>query len=367
MELPDIKFCETDTAEVERSIILAYETITGKKLYPADPVRLFLLSLAEVIILQRIFIDRTGKQNLLAFAENEKLDHLGALTATKRLEAQKAITELRFYLDTPADADINIPLGTLAGIDSELSFETIEEAFISIGKKEVIVKAQCIVPGEIGNGFLSGQINKIITPIDGVESVENISTSFNGAEIETDEHFRERIQLSPEKYSTAGTKGAYKYFVKTVHQDISDISVTSFNLGVVNIYVLLSGGRLPGISLLDKIERKINKADIIPLTDTCIVNKPEVVDTNVDIVWYLSGNKSQLASTIQRQIKEAVEKFKQWQCEKLGRDINPTELIYLVKSSGACRVEVKSPVYKKLSITQVVSILDVKIEYGGME
>ncbi len=67
--LDDISFAETDPATIEREIITLYETLTGRSLAKGDPVRLFLESIALVIIQQRTLIDYTGKQNLLAYAE----------------------------------------------------------------------------------------------------------------------------------------------------------------------------------------------------------------------------------------------------------------------------------------------------------
>ena len=56
-ELKAISFCETETSTVEKDIINAYEAIANKKLYPGDPVRLFLEAIASIITQQRVIID----------------------------------------------------------------------------------------------------------------------------------------------------------------------------------------------------------------------------------------------------------------------------------------------------------------------
>ena len=48
MKLPDIDFIKVDSKDIERSIFSSYETITGRKLYPGNPERLFL----EAIVLK---------------------------------------------------------------------------------------------------------------------------------------------------------------------------------------------------------------------------------------------------------------------------------------------------------------------------
>ena len=81
-QLPSVSFAPLDQADIEKDILGRYETITGTTLYPGDPVRLFLESVAmDMTILCRL-VDMAGKQNLLAFASGAHLDHLGALMAT---------------------------------------------------------------------------------------------------------------------------------------------------------------------------------------------------------------------------------------------------------------------------------------------
>lgn len=75
--LNPISFAETDAETVKTEIIKKYEEASGRTLAQGDPIRLFLLTIADVIIHQRELIDFTGKMNLLAYAEGDYLDHLG--------------------------------------------------------------------------------------------------------------------------------------------------------------------------------------------------------------------------------------------------------------------------------------------------
>lgn len=84
--LPDISFADTDTDNIAREIISRYETASGRTLATADPVRLFLLTIAAVIAQQRSIIDIAAKNNLIAYAEGSYLDHIGALLGVTRLE-----------------------------------------------------------------------------------------------------------------------------------------------------------------------------------------------------------------------------------------------------------------------------------------
>ncbi|MDR1978307.1 MAG: hypothetical protein LBQ42_06205, partial [Synergistaceae bacterium] len=82
--LPDIVFAERDPATIERELINGYEQAyqlqygEERRLYPGDPVRLFLESVAFELVHQRQLIDYAGKMNLLAYSAENYLDHLGA-------------------------------------------------------------------------------------------------------------------------------------------------------------------------------------------------------------------------------------------------------------------------------------------------
>lgn len=86
--LPDIDFAVKDPDTVINGIISAYEDASGRTLSPADPVRVFLLTVANIIIHQRSIIDIAAKNNLIAYAEGAYLDHIGALLGVARLEGE---------------------------------------------------------------------------------------------------------------------------------------------------------------------------------------------------------------------------------------------------------------------------------------
>ena len=92
MALPEISFVETDTGNIESAIITTYEALAGRTLAQGDPIRLFLLSVAAIIVQQRVLIDYSAKMNLLAYAEGDYLDHIGALVGVTRLPAATSAT-----------------------------------------------------------------------------------------------------------------------------------------------------------------------------------------------------------------------------------------------------------------------------------
>lgn len=111
--LPDITFADDDADTVKNTLVSSYETMTGRKLASADPIRLFLLSVANVLIIQRNLINYTGKMNLLAYAKGDYLDHLGALLDVERIPAKAAQVTVKYALSTDdIGSAYTIPKGT---------------------------------------------------------------------------------------------------------------------------------------------------------------------------------------------------------------------------------------------------------------
>jgi len=366
--LPDITFAEKDSKLVESEIISTYESLAGRTLAPGDPVRIFLLALASIIIQQRALIDFSAKQNLLAYASGDYLDHIGALLGVERIAAKPAVTTIRFSLSEQRQAATPIPANTRVRAESgDIVFATIKYAEVPAGALFIDVNAQCQTAGEAGNGFLPGQIKRLMDPIPYVASAVNITETTGGLDIESDESLRERIRLVPESFSTAGPYRAYEYWALTAHQDIADVAVYSPTPGQVNICPLLKGGQLPSQEILDAVEAICSADNKRPLTDYVYVHAPTVVNYSINFTYYIRKDDASLISNIQSAVEDATAQFKAWQKEKLGRDINPSELTRRIINAGAKRVQITQPIFVKLEQYQVAKDITTNIIYGGLE
>lgn len=366
--LPSVSFAPLDPAENEKNILGRYERITGLTLYPGDPVRLFLESVAMDITVLCGLIDTAGKQNLLAFASGAHLDHLGALMATARLSRGSARCLLRFELASPLDFAVLIPPGTRAGTqDRRLSFATDAAATIPAGETVTEATATATTPGAEGNGLLAGQICLLIDPVAYVARVSNTATTMGGSDVEGDERYRERIQLAPEFFSCAGPEGSYRYHALRVSPDIAEVAVWSPQPGHVDVRPVMVGGELPDAATLDAVRAALSAEDVRPLTDTVTVAAPEPVSYRIVGGWYLRKTDSALAGTVSAAVDAAVEQFRLWQRSAPGRDINPTKLIALVERAGAKRVELEEPVFTKLKGWQLARESGVSLRFLGVE
>jgi phage-related baseplate assembly protein len=365
--LPDIAFCDVDASAVQAEVLADYQTITGRTLYPGDPERLFLEGIAYVIALQRFIIDYTGKQNLLRYSAGDFLDHIGAMTGVARLEPSAASTTVRFSRVMPSSSATPIPAGTRVTPDNTLLFATTVAVEIPAGDLSIDVAAHALTAGAAGNGFLPGQIGKMVDIIGGVVSAVNTTVSLGGSDAEGDESFRERIQLSPESFSTAGPTLAYVYWVKSTHQDIIDANVWSPSPGEVDIRILTTGGKAPSSELLSMVQEKLSNNKIRPLTDLVRVNAPEIIPFDVQLRWWVSQPSAALAAQIQTAVSQAVDGWMAWQRSKIGRDINPSELTRRIMAAGAKRVEITSPSFVALSPIQVGQPNAISVIYAGVE
>ncbi len=364
--LPSISFVDTDAANIEASVITMYEAITDRTLAQGDPIRLFLQSVVAIIIQQRVLIDYSAKQNLLAYAEGDKLDHLGVLVGVPRLEASAAETTIRFTLSGAQPQVVTVPAGIRGTTANGVVFQVSNPITIPAGDLYGDAPAECLVTGDVGNGYVPGQINQLVDPLPWVQSIANITESEGGAEREKDDPYRERIRLAPESFSTAGPEGAYLFWAKSASQTIVDVSVRSPAPGEVELRPLLKGGGIPGTEILDAVWAVCSANPVRPLTDQLSVLAPEVVNYDVEMVYYIHKDKATQSAAIQTAVAKAVAEYALWQKSKLGRDVNPSELIWRVRAAGADRVEVTLPVFTALEVYQVAVAGTVAASFGGL-
>lgn len=86
--LEDVDFINVIPQEVIDDATAELARRLGKDIYPASPERIMLLTLLDLILLDREKINDTGKMNLLAYSRGEFLDHKGAFMDEVRLPAK---------------------------------------------------------------------------------------------------------------------------------------------------------------------------------------------------------------------------------------------------------------------------------------
>ena len=208
---PEVTFCETDTAKIVNMLIMGYEAITKRTLYPADPVRIFILWVADIISQERELINYSARMNIPRYAVGIFLDALAEIFYNvHRLQPEPATCVLRFELSVAQEENYTIPQAIQVTVDGEIIFRTTETILFPAGQDYVEVPAVCLTAGTVGNGFVPGQINKMVDEqFLYFKDVYNVTESEGGTEQESDNDFYNRMRESVESYSTAGPEGGY--------------------------------------------------------------------------------------------------------------------------------------------------------------
>ncbi len=325
MALPTPNFINRNPDQIVREMIADYEQRVGKKLQPAQVERLLINSLAYRELLLRNQVQEAALQNLVSFAVAPMLDYLGDLLGVARLPASSAGTTLQFTL-IEGHADLTIPAGLrVATTDGRAVFITAQDVFVAEEDTTATVDADCDTVGRIGNGYDTGTVTTILDPQPYLVSATNTTVTGGGADDETDEELRERIKLAPSAFSTAGSRGAYKFHAKSAHPSIVDVEVTSPIPGTVNIYPLVDGGVETPSEVLSAVFVACSAEKVRPLTDTVEVITPTKIDYAivVDLTLYSGADSDSTVAVATAQLTDFVNAKK----NLLGGDIIITQIV----------------------------------------
>lgn len=76
------------------------------------------------------------------------------------------------------DFDFKIKTGSeVESKDGLVIFQTTEDVILKAGQTSVTAEAICETPGIVGNNYIIGSINNLITPLSYISTVENITVS----------------------------------------------------------------------------------------------------------------------------------------------------------------------------------------------
>lgn len=340
----DVKVVDDDLAAILAETISQYERESGKTLQPAHIERLLINVYSYRETLTRQQMNEAYRQQHVRFATGVMLDLCGDDVATPRLEAQAALTTLRFACEGDLSAtQVFIPIGTQVSV-GELIFETITSATLSSARNTVDLPAQCTQTGTAGNGWAIGQINTLVNTLhDTVKvSVTNITVPFGGVVIESDEAYRERILLALESFSVGGPKKAYEYFARRVSQAIvgvhvgNDVDERGNKIGGTVAVTLLTNDGLPSQELIDKVQSELSDERVRPLCDTVIVRAPEVVEYKIDARLVLF--KGADAKAVLAAASAAWSNYETTRYAQLGKDVVPLDIQTALKVSGVYNV-----------------------------
>lgn len=105
---------------------------------------------------------------------------------------------------------------------------------------------------------------------------------------ESDDAFRQRIPLSLEGYTTAGSEGSYVFHGLSASGGVKDVSAVSPTPGHVVVYVLAhEGNGSADAALLAEVEAALNAQTVRPMTDQVTVQSASIVEYQITAVLTL--------------------------------------------------------------------------------
>jgi len=332
----------TDPAEVLAGWVAAFESELGRTLQPAQAEMLLANAAAYREVLLRETMRSAILQEYLAFSAAPFLDYIAERAGVTRLAATPATCTLRF-VPTTGHTGVTVPAGTtVRTTDGGAVFQTDEELVILTGATQGDVTASALADGETGNGYISGTVSALQTPIVNIVSVANLATTGGGAEQETDDRLRARVQIAPSQYSTAGSVAAYKFHALSAHPDILDVAVpiSPSPAGTVNVYILTAGASAPS-GVLTAVEDALSAETVRPLTDTVIVSDTTRVDFDCELdITILSGY---VASDVLDAVEAAMQALFAYAAGAIGRDVTISKIIAEAMVPGVYSVGVLLP------------------------
>lgn len=373
---PELNFIENmtlrETEEQLRALYARYyREITGKEpeLGEADPLNLLIKAFAAMEYQTMQYADTKGRMELLKTSTGDALDALGALMGVSRKEPTRATATERFTLSETRGTVTAIPAGTRVKTEGGKYFNTLDYAEIAAGELYADVVVQAEEAGASSTGLLAGAIKILVDPIPYIAGVSNTTESTGGLDTEDDDSLTRRIYLAPSVYSCAGPRDAYEYYAREWRGDVADVRVDSPNPDEVNIYFTIedeNGVRLPNSTELEGMKEYMSAETMRPLCDKVDCVAPDEVEYSISLTYWIAVSDQKSVSEIQNKVNKAVDDFQTWQ-RKLGRDINPTELIAQLRTAGTKRVKLTAPQDETVEKAKLPKCTGVTVTYGGLE
>ena len=136
---------------------------------------------------------------------------------------------------------------------------------------------------------------------------------------------------------------------------------------MVDIRVVLKGGEKPDTEFCRGLKEYLSSDDRKPLTDVVEVNAPQDTNYNINLKYFINDSDKANVTNIQAAVTKAIEDFKRYQSERIGRDVNPSMLVSMIVNAGAKRVEIVEPAFISVDDAHIAILKSSNITYGGLE
>ncbi|MCW1386443.1 baseplate J/gp47 family protein [Acinetobacter baumannii] len=200
-----------------------------------------------------------------------------------------------------------------------------------------------------------------------IKPADNTKTPPIAAVMESDDAFRERIQLAFDTLSVAGPEAAYKKFARDADGRVGDVSVVSPQPAYVTLTILqadsLTGSASP--ELVQIVTNAVSAEDVRPIGDRVTVQSASIINYAINAKLYIG--KDPEAATLLQQAIANVTAYATKQ-KRLGRSIRMSAIYAALHIDGVSRVELISPTADVvLTPAQASYCTSISVTIGGVE
>ncbi|KAA6404502.1 baseplate J/gp47 family protein [Candidatus Tokpelaia sp.] len=356
--LPRPNIYERDPLKIKARMIAYFEQQTGRKLYDGQVEMYLIETWAYGFSLAMEEAQAQAEQYLVAFSAGGGLDALGANRSLTRLPSAAARTTLRFALLQPQARPLTIPADfAVRSEDSDVQFLTLQALVIAAGQQQAEVQAVAAQAGAAGNGFATGSLTIMTSPIAGL-AVANITVSSGGADIESDDAYRLRLANALELVSQSGPAAGYRERIFAVSAAIVDCAVFRPQPCYIDIYALTATGTA-GTELKAQIEAALDPEYGRPMGDEVTIKDCEGVELAGTLTIRAYSGLPEIEKQAQAQLSVITDGWRQ----SLAAVIAPSDLIEAVKHiGGVLDAQIDGLIYQKLTAPQYVAKADITIK-----
>ena len=354
--MADITYMNADPEELWEVIAGAYYEAGGDIPYPGDEKEMLLRVLQAVCMSQAGRVEYAIRRNRLKYAEGDDLDVIGVDAHCERVLSAKASGRVQIKMRATG-ATTTIASGARLTADGLVYYETADALAVNGYAQTVYADIVCTQAGEIGNGLMPGTQMQFSEQIDAVESVVVYEQTAGGSEREDDETYRERIRVYGQSNVTTGPSERYEAVAKSVSSKIRDAKAVQLSAGMVGVVLLAEDGETIDEALVKAVSAALRDRTMRPLTDRVLVRQAQALSYTLNVNYTAPDDAT---GDLSVKIAQAVETYREWQGEKIGRAFDPDYLVALLYQAGATRISLAEgstfngggAVYTKIETTQ---------------
>jgi len=264
------------------------------------------------------------------------LSKLPAPTAVEPLDVQAILAE--------ALAELTLAHPDFANILPSDPAMTVLEVF---AYREVLLRArineafkQCLLAYATGSNLdqlaaLYG-VERLLVDAGDATAIPVIPPTYEG-----DDAFRQRIVLSLDGHTTAGSVESYRYHALSASGAVADVGISSPSAGLVQVVVLSSeGDGVPDASLLATVSEALNADTVRPLCDTVQVLPVALLNYSVGATLQIGSgaDASLVLATAQAAVDAYVASVK-----RVGATVALSGVYQALHQAGVVKATLASP------------------------